>query len=117
MRSKYPDQDIDRCRQLFSSLEQAIIASQVSGDQGYIVDGYDPETDHLRQLVFHSDEVLLAYQQELIQITGINAIRLKYVQHQGYFLEIGKQHQEQFEKATDTSNEKYDFQRRATLKT
>ena len=64
---------------------------------------WDPETDRLRQLSFSK---VFYYQTELIQITGINAIRLKYVQHQRIFLEIGKQHQEQFEKATDTvSNE------------
>lgn len=52
------------------------------------MDGIDDELDRLRQLVFHTDDILLHYQQQLIQLTGISSIRLKYIQNQGYFLEI-----------------------------
>jgi DNA mismatch repair protein MutS len=108
--------DIDRCRQFFSSLESAVVSFQPQRDQGYIEDGYDQEVDRLRQLVFHTDDVLLDYQQQVIQITGISSVRLKYIQNQWYFLEIGKQHQTQFESCARMDDEQLDFSRRSSLK-
>ncbi|MDR0282412.1 MAG: hypothetical protein LBI53_03745 [Candidatus Peribacteria bacterium] len=54
----------------------------------FIQDGYHPEVDALRRIAYHSDELLLEYQQFLVKSTEINNIKLKYVMNQGYFIEL-----------------------------
>ncbi len=54
-------------------------------DINYIRDGYDEDIDHLRKLVYHSDELLLQYQQALTASTGISNIKIKFILNQGYF--------------------------------
>ena len=48
----------------------------------YIADGYDEEVDELRRVAYHSDDLLLAYQQEIIEHTGGAIVKLKYVTNQ-----------------------------------
>ena len=91
-------------------------------DQDYIADGYDQEIDDLRKFAYHSDEVLLNYQQELVAETGINNIKLKFITNQWYFLELTSKDSEEFENylRTRTPSEdpegKYAIMRRQTLK-
>lgn len=42
----------------------------------------DAEIDRLRHMVHHSDELMLAYQQDLVQHSGITRIKIKYVTNQ-----------------------------------
>jgi DNA mismatch repair ATPase MutS len=50
-------------------LHTIIKEDDISDEINYIKDGYSSEIDKLRQTAFHSDQLLLQYQQELIQDT------------------------------------------------
>ena len=40
------------------------------------------DIDALKKIAFHSDELLLAYQQELVQHTGISSVKIIYIKNQ-----------------------------------
>jgi DNA mismatch repair protein MutS len=61
---------------------------EYSDDIDFIRDGYQDKIDELRKIAYHSDELLLQYQQELAQIAGIPNVKVKFVLNQGYFLEV-----------------------------
>ncbi len=85
----------------------------------FIQDGYCEEIDELRRIAYHSDELLMNYQQELVHYFGIQNIKLKYIKNQGYFLEMNKKDSEIIEsKLNDVDTNKYKFllMRRQTLK-
>jgi hypothetical protein len=42
---------------------------KISEDLDYIADGYDNEIDEMRKIAYHSDNLLLEYQQELLKKT------------------------------------------------
>ena len=48
----------------------------------YIRDGFDSEIDELRKIAYHSDELLIAYQQEVVQHAKIANIKVKYISNQ-----------------------------------
>jgi len=75
-------------------------------DIDFIRDGYNAEIDNLRQIAYHSDELLLAYQQELCQVTGITNVKLKFIMNQGYFIEITNKDIAIFEKKMAEKSEK-----------
>jgi DNA mismatch repair ATPase MutS len=54
----------------------------VHEDMEYIADGYDVHIDDLRKIAYHSDDLLLKYQQELVQKTGVNNVKVKFVMNQ-----------------------------------
>ncbi|MCX6822617.1 MAG: DNA mismatch repair protein MutS [candidate division SR1 bacterium] len=90
-------------------------------DIDFIRDGYNEKIDELRKIAYHSDELLLQYQQELSQKSGVNNVKLKYVMNQGYFIEITNKDITQFEhalfdEAHGTNKDKFDVLRRNTLK-
>lgn len=66
-------------------------------DIDYIRDGYNEKIDELRRIAYHSDELLLQYQQELAQAAGIPNVKVKYVLNQGYFLEVTNKDISKFE--------------------
>lgn len=79
----------------------------------------------MRKLAFHSDDLLLQYQQELVQASGIINIKLKFVMNQGYFLELTSKDSELFDafleqkkakNLTPAQQEKFHILRRQTLK-
>ena len=61
---------------------------EVRTENNFIQDGFDPEIDKLRKIAYHSDELLLEYQQFLVSATGITNVKLKYIMNQGYFIEV-----------------------------
>ncbi len=67
-------------------------------DIDYIRDGYNEKIDELRKIAYHSDDLLLQYQQELAQAAGIPNVKVKFVLNQGYFLEVTNKDIENFEK-------------------
>lgn len=71
---------------------------EYKNDIDYIRDGYHEKIDELRKIAYHSDELLLQYQQELAQAAGIPTVKVKYVLNQGYFLEVTNKDIENFEK-------------------
>ena len=94
-------------------------------DMNFIRDGYHTDIDDLRKIAYHSDEMLMHYQQELSIRSGVTNVKLKYVMNQGYFIEITNKDVEVFErKLTDVlrgelendAAEKYTVVRRNTLK-
>ena len=68
---------------LLKELERALKTDEeVRMDTDFISDGYHSEIDRLRKIAYHSDELLMEYQQFLVQHTGISNIKLKYVMNQ-----------------------------------
>ena len=58
----------EKREQIFSLLEklqQAFRDTTINDEMDYIRDGYDEEVDTLRKIAYHSDDLLVAYQQEL----------------------------------------------------
>ncbi|MDO4714120.1 MAG: hypothetical protein Q4B28_05815 [bacterium] len=97
------DVQISALQALFEQLEKLIKADEeLLGDEDYIRDGADSEIDQLRAMAYHSDDLLLHYQQELAQASGITNIKLKFVMNQGYFLELTSKDSELFEQFLDS---------------
>jgi len=55
---------------------------QLIGDSDYIADGRDSQIDELRKLAYHSDDLLMSYQQKLVASSGITNIKLKFITNQ-----------------------------------
>lgn len=68
-------------------------------DINFINQWYNEEIDKLSKVAYHSDELLLDYQQELVRLTWVNNIKLKYVMNQWYFIGVTNKDIETFEKA------------------
>lgn len=93
------------------------LAEVISSDEmNYVADGYDMEIDQLKKMVYHSDSLLMEYHQDLVNYTGVQNIKIKFIAHQGYYLELTKKDSEDFEKKAQRDHEKYDFMRIGTLK-
>ena len=78
---------------------------EYSDDIDFIRDGYQDKIDELRKIAYHSDELLLQYQQELAQIAGIPNVKVKFVLNQGYFLEVTNKDISIFEEKLSKINE------------
>ena len=48
----------------------------------FIRDGYQDQIDELRKIAYHSDELLMQYQQELAQVAGIPNVKVKFILNQ-----------------------------------
>jgi DNA mismatch repair ATPase MutS len=69
-------------KSLYELLTTVFKDEGLNDDIDYIVEGYDVKVDELRNIAYRSDELLLAYQQELVQATGVSVIKVKYVSTQ-----------------------------------
>lgn len=91
-------------------------------DINFIRDGVDKKIDELREVAFHSDKLLLDYQQFLSEITGISNVKVRFILNQWYFIEITNKDIQQFEsriieyKENNPDKTKSDLIRRNTLK-
>jgi len=110
---------------LYNYLEQLLKNDDdYKDDIDYIRDGYNDKIDESRKIAYHSDDLLLQYQQELANIAGIPNVKVKFVLNQWYFLEITNKDVENFEKkfssdewrVTSDEKDKYIVVRRNTLK-
>ena len=92
----------------------------IKNDMDFISDWVDPEIDNLRKVAYHSDEMIMDYQQELAKLSWVANVKLKYVINQWYFIEITNKDIEAFEAnlaaLASESVEKYNVIRRNTLK-
>ena len=62
------EKTIEPLRKLHGLLEEALHDDDVlQQDMNFVRDGYDATIDEGRKIAFHSDELLLAYQQELVK--------------------------------------------------
>lgn len=98
-------------------LEETLIEWALQEDGEYIAPGINAQLDTLRQLAFHSDELLLAYHQFLCSHTSLTGLKIKFVQHQGYFVEATPKDVATFERTFRSDDPKLNFIRRQTLKT
>lgn len=73
-----------------------MIRDEIVDPQDRMRSGCDDTLDGFRRQADQSDEILLAYQQEIVAKTGI-PVKLKYVTHQGYFLEVTPKDMKRFE--------------------
>ena|GEM_PF-1241454 len=108
---------IQACETLFAYLVSLLKDEGLNDDMDYINDGFDDEIDELRKVAYHSDELLIAYQQEVVQHTKIANVKVKYISNQGYFLEVTPKDVAVFEATSIKGDPKCDFIRRQTLKT
>lgn len=76
------DEAIGATKSYYEQLVAMLKSDGLNDDIDYINDGYDANIDELRQVAYHSDGLLLAYQQELVQATGITNIKIKYISNQ-----------------------------------
>ena len=117
------DTVLDSVRNLYNHLDQLLKdGASIQYGQDFICEGYSEEVDALKKIAFHSDELLLQYQQLLAQHTGINSIKIKFIKNQGYYIEVTNKDIEKLEASSKIQvtskedQEKFDFQRRQTLK-
>ena len=116
------DEDKNAVQHIYNHLQQLLKNDEdYREDIDFIRDGYQEHIDELRKIAYHSDELLLQYQQELSQKSGVNNVKLKYVMNQGYFIEITNKDIPQFEhqlfdEAHGENKDKFDVLRRNTLK-
>jgi DNA mismatch repair protein MutS len=117
----------EETQQLFSlwkELDKALQSDEhIKLERDFISDGYNAEIDKLRKIAYHSDELLLQYQQFLVQQTGVHNIKLKFVMNQGYFIELTTKDMPAFEEAlsklastSSAPDHKLSLIRRQTLK-
>jgi len=101
-------------------LKQNDEINNINNEINFIQDNYNTEIDKLRKIAFNSDKLLLDYQQELINITKVQNIKIKYIKNQWYFIELTNKDIKQFEdnltNTIETQNEKFQINRRSTLK-
>ena len=107
---------------LYNTLQKMLKSDQeVMDSDYYIADWRDSHVDELRKTAFHSDDLLLQYQQFLVQKSGVQNVKLKFIMNQWYFIEITTKDSLQFEKELwiwiwEHEDEKLNLYRRNTLK-
>ncbi len=107
----------EKVQKFYEKIQNTIKEDGFTEDMDYIRDWFDNGIDETRKIAYHSDDLLLQYQKELGEKTGINNIRIKFILNQGYFLEVSKKDCKTFEWFAVKDDERLDFTRRQTLKT
>lgn len=118
------DEHFTQVQHLYNHLQQLLKDdTDFQEDMNFIRDGYHADIDALRKVAYHSDELLMQYQQELSLRSGVTNVKLKYVMNQWYFVEITNKDIENFEKQLRIENWKLEIEdwkfeviRRNTLK-
>ena len=73
---------IEQCHTLYTYFTDLLKEEGLNDEMDYIKDGFDPAVDELRKKAYHSDDLLVAYQQEVNKHTGINNVKIKYISNQ-----------------------------------
>ena len=94
---------------------------EVMNSEYFIADWYNEEVDRLRWIAFHSDDLLIQYQQFLVQQSWVQNVKLKFVMNQWYFIELTTKDSIQFEEKLwiwkwEEEDERLRLYRRNTLK-
>jgi DNA mismatch repair protein MutS len=77
------DEDMSAVQHVFNHLQQLLKNDEdFHEDIDFVRDGFNDKVDELRKIAYHSDELLLQYQKELAEISGVNNVKLKYVMNQ-----------------------------------
>ena len=111
------DEVLLQTKDYYNYLVKLLKTDWLNDDIDYINDGYSTEIDELRKIAYHSDSLLLEYQQELVQATWIANVKIKYVSNQWYILEVTPKDMDAFEAASVKGDPKFELIRRQTLKT
>lgn len=83
------DGALDSVRNLYNYLDQLLKdAESIQHGQDFVREGYSDEVDQLKQIAFHSDTLLLEYQQELAAYVGATGLKIRFVKNQGYYIEV-----------------------------
>ncbi len=111
----------NKLNELYNFLKKTLKNDEyIKNDMDFIADWVDSEIDELRKIAYHSDEMILDYQQELAKLSWIVNVKLKFVMNQWYFIEITNKDIETFETNLAAlaiqSAEKYNVVKRNTLK-
>lgn len=119
----FSENNLNDCKEYLDFLNNLIKDEEfnykINNELNFIQDWYSEDIDNLRKVAYHSDELLLEYQKELVEYFWIQNIRLKYIKNQWYFLEISKKDSEFLEQKLskiDSQEEKFSLIRRQTLK-
>ncbi|RYH04612.1 DNA mismatch repair protein MutS [Salipiger sp. IMCC34102] len=77
-------------------LDAALIADPplLARDGGYIAPGFDADLDEARKLRDEGRGVIAGMQAEFVEVTGINALKIKHNNVLGYFIEVTSTHAE-----------------------
>ena len=97
-------------------LNEWISDDAIMEQKNFIKHWADEEVDRLRHIAFSSDELLLEYQQDLVQESGVANIKVKFVKNQWYSIEVTPKDIVQFETIINPDQEKLDFVRTQSLK-
>ncbi len=84
------EQTLDLCVELRTELEQALAddCPLQASQGGFIRIGYRPELDTFRDLAHGGKEWIAAYQQKIIEDTGISNLKVGFNKVFGYYLEV-----------------------------
>ncbi len=104
-------EDKEQVAMIWDYLHQTLKTEIDNEEINFIKDGYNNHIDELRKTAFHSDKLLLDYQQKLITETWIQNIKIKFIRNQWYFIEITNKDIAQFESTLQDN-----IMRRNTLK-
>jgi DNA mismatch repair protein MutS len=83
--------------ELKDELDKAIVESglpMLARDGGFIRKGYSPQLDEYLQLRDHGKELLEQMQARYAEDTGISALKIKYNQVIGYYIEVTQTHKD-----------------------
>lgn len=112
----------NKLKELCDSLCRMLKSDEESvNSDSFIADWRNEEIDNLRKIAFHSDDLLLQYQQFLVKESGVQNVKLKFVMNQWYFIELTSKDSVQFEEnlqiwKREKEDEKLNLYRRQTLK-
>lgn len=109
------NKDLEIVKNVYNYLQKTF-KTGVTNDNDFVADWVDEHIDALRKIAFHSDELLLDYQQSVVQHSWISGIKIKFITNQWYFLEVTPKDIQNFEASCIREDEKFDFIRRQTLK-
>jgi len=108
---------IQKIRNIHGIIKKTIQDGITNETIDYINNGVDQEIDRLRQIAYHSDQLLISYQQEICKKAQSNNIKIKYINNAGYVIEATPKDIEKIEHIKSSDNKKFDFLRKQTLKT
>ncbi len=106
----------DQLKQLSWYLSNWISDEAIMEQKNFIKEGADEEVDRLRHIAYSSDELLLKYQQDLVQQSWVTNVKVKFVKNQWYSIEVTPKDIEQFEGIINPEHEQFDFVRTQSLK-
>lgn len=108
---------ISTIKDIYTKLKTTIKEEITNESIDYINDWVETDIDRLRDIAYHSDQLLISYQQEICKKAQSNNIKIKYVSNVWYVIEVTPKDTEKLEAVIAPWDQKFDFIRRQTLKT